>query len=113
MPEMTRKRDPLRPELPERMAVPASVGTLPPRVPSEGHDAGHRERRNLGSRAELLRRIEAEYRDMPGLRLTLPQAQRLFGLRADIAVRVLTSLVDQALLRRDSTGAYVLNGHRP
>jgi hypothetical protein len=34
---------------------------------------------NLSS-AELLVRIRAEYLEMPGLRLTAPQAQRLFGL---------------------------------
>jgi hypothetical protein len=113
MPEMTRKTDPVCPEVPKRMAVPLSVRTLPPGVPSERHDAGYRERRNLLSRAELVRRIEVEYREMPGLRLTLPQAQRLFALREDICVRVLTNLVDQSLLRRDSGGAYVLNGHRP
>jgi hypothetical protein len=36
-----------------------------------------------GSFAELLRRIRAEYLEMPGLRLTAPQAQRLFGLDSE------------------------------
>jgi hypothetical protein len=113
MPEMTRKNAPVRLELPQRTAGPLSVRTLTPGVPPERHHAGQQERRNLASRAELPRRIEVEYREMPGSRLTLPQAQRLFGLREDICVRVLTSLVDQAVLRRDSSGAYILNGHRP
>ena len=50
---------------------------------------------------------------MPGLSLTLPQAQRLFGLRSDICVRVLAVLVDRAILRRDLNNTYVVNGHRP
>lgn len=62
---------------------------------------------------ELLRRIESEYREMPGLRLSLPQARRLFALRDDICVRVLTTLADRGVLRRDANGAYVLNGDRP
>jgi hypothetical protein len=36
-----------------------------------------------GSFAELLRRIRAEYLEMPGLRLTAPQAQCLFGLDSE------------------------------
>jgi len=112
MPKMTQEVDPVGPEVLKRTAVPR-VRTLPPGAPSKPHDAGHRERRNLVSRAELLRRIGVEYREMPGLRLTLPQAQRLFALREDVCVRVLTHLLDQALLRRDSSGAYVLIGHRP
>jgi hypothetical protein len=113
MPEITRKNAPVRHELPQRTAGPLSVRTPTPRVPPQRHDAVQRERRNLRFRAELLRRVEAEYREMPGLRVTRPQAQRLFGLREDICARVLTALVDQALLRRDPNGAYLLNGHRP
>lgn len=113
MSEMTGKFDPVCPELPKRAAVPLKVRTLLPRVPPEHHDGGHGERRNLAARTELLRRIESEYREMPVLRLTLPQAQRLFALREDICARVLTTLADQTILRRDATGAYVLNGHRP
>jgi hypothetical protein len=37
----------------------------------------------LNTSAELLRRVRAEYLEMPGLRLTAPQAQRLFGLDAE------------------------------
>jgi len=113
MPEMTRTVGPVRPELPERAAAPLVVRTLRPRFPPEQYDGGDRERRNLATRTELLRRIESEYREMPGLRLTQPQAQRLFALRADVCARVLTALANQAVLRRDANGAYVLNGHRP
>lgn len=43
---------------------------------------------------------------MPGLRLTLVQSQRLFGLRSDVCARVLSALVDAHILRRDENGAY-------
>jgi hypothetical protein len=110
---MTGRIEPERPELPNRAAVPLAVRTLPLRVPAEQPDGHHRERRNLAARTQLLRRVESEYREMPGLRLTLPQAQRLFALREDVCARVLTTLADQAILRRDANGAYILNGHRP
>ena len=71
------------------------------------------ERRNAASRTALLRRVLVEFEEMPGMQLTQAQASRLFGLREDICARVLSTLVDGALLRRDSNGAYVLNGHRP
>jgi hypothetical protein len=111
--EMTRKKDPARPELPQRTVGPLSIRVLNPRVALERQDAARRERRNLASRAELLRRMEVEYHEMPGLSLTLAQAQRLFRLRDDICARVLTTLVDRAVLRRDRNGAYAVNGHRP
>jgi hypothetical protein len=113
MPEMTRKKDPIRPELPQRTAGPLSVRALAPPVSPGQQDAPHRERRNLASRADLLRRMELEYHEMPGLSLTLAQAKRLFGLREDICARVLTTLIDRAVLRRDPNGAYAANGHRP
>ena len=109
-PKMTREIDPVRPELPKRAAAPLGVRTLSARVPPHPHDDGDHDRRNLASRLELLRRVEIEYREMPGLRLTLPQAQRLFGLRDDVCVRVLSSLIDQAFLRRNASGAYFRNG---
>lgn len=38
-------------------------------------------------------RIRSEYREMPGLRLTLPQAARFFGLEPASCARVLDRLV--------------------
>jgi hypothetical protein len=72
-----------------------------------------RDRRDPVSREGIVRRFNAEYLDMPGLRLTLAQAQRLFGLRADICVRVLNTLVQQEILRVDAGGAFVRNDGRP
>jgi hypothetical protein len=113
MPKLTRKNDPARPELPQRTAGPLSVRTLTLRVRPDRRQARLGERRNVASREALLRRIEVEYRDMPGLRLTRAQAQRLFGLREDICVRVLDALVQARILRIDPSGSFVRNGAFP
>ena len=108
-----RKHDPVRPDLPQRAAGPLSLHTLTPRVRADRRQAGRGERRNVALREALLRRIEVEYHDMPGLRLTRVQAQRLFGLREDICVRVLEALVQAWILRIDASGSFVRNGAFP
>jgi len=55
----------------------------------------------------LLRRIRGEYIEMPGLRLTMAQAQRLWGLDRDACEAVLCALVDAKFLIRNGDGAYV------
>ena len=52
-----------------------------------------RDRRRHPAREALVERLTGEFHEMPCLRLTLAQAQRLFGLRADVCQRVLSSLV--------------------
>ena len=56
---------------------------------------------------DLLRRIESEYLEMPGLRVTAPQAQRLWGLDTTTCSFVLTTLVQRGVLRRTHHGTYV------
>ena len=56
------------------------------------------ERRDLPSRERLLERVRAEFEELPSLRLTPGQAQRLFGLRPDVCSRVLGSLVSDRSL---------------
>jgi hypothetical protein len=56
---------------------------------------------------ELFRQIAAEYREMPGLSLTLPQAQRLWGLDRDTCARALATLIERRVLRRAMNGTYV------
>jgi len=56
---------------------------------------------------DLLRRIEGEYREMPGLCVTAPQAQRLWGLDSTTCALVLTTLLERRILRRNARGAYV------
>ncbi|MPY89327.1 MAG: hypothetical protein GEU99_15540 [Luteitalea sp.] len=55
----------------------------------------------------LLRRIIGEYREMPGLCLTAPQAQRLWHLDAAMCDCILAILVDQGFLIRTNRGLYV------
>jgi hypothetical protein len=54
----------------------------------------------------LLRRIRAEYLEMPGLRLTLEQAQRLCGVERTLCKRLLDALVKARFLCIKSDGAY-------
>ena len=51
--------------------------------------------------ADLHSRIRAEYGEMPGLKLTLPQAARLFNLEQGRCERVLGALVDDGALSSD------------
>ena len=54
-----------------------------------------------------VRRIYSEYLEMPGLRLTSAQAQRLWGLEADTCANALHVLVEGGFLRRTDAGQYV------
>ena len=64
------------------------------------------DRRDHVSRIQLLSRVRAEFEELPSLRLTQGQAQRLFGLRADICERVLASLVAAGTLCCDHEDRY-------
>ena len=46
----------------------------------------------------LLRRIRAEFLEMPGLGLTLDQASRLCGVKQDLCKVLLDALVDEKFL---------------
>ena len=55
----------------------------------------------------MLRRVRAEFIEMPGLRLTFPQAMRLWGLGEADCRRVIDMLVGACFLQRTSTGEVV------
>lgn len=55
----------------------------------------------------LVTRVRAEFNEMPGLRLTLPQAQRLWGVEPGICRSVVELLVRDAFLRRTDSGTIV------
>ena len=55
---------------------------------------------------QLLRRVRSEFAEMPGLRLTPEQAQRLWHVDEEICRPLLDALVDLELLFRDSEGRY-------
>jgi hypothetical protein len=54
----------------------------------------------------LLNRIKAEFDEMPGLRLTPWQAQRLWDLDETDCDAILTALVEAAFLRRTKNGSF-------
>jgi hypothetical protein len=56
---------------------------------------------------ELLVRIEGEYREMPGLNLSLTQAERLWRLDRHTCASVLTTLVERRILTRTTSGTYL------
>ena len=53
----------------------------------------------------VLERIRAEYREMPGMKLTAEQLQRLCGIEQSVCKPILDSLVQTGFLslRRDGT----------
>jgi DNA-binding IclR family transcriptional regulator len=53
-------------------------------------------------------RVLAEFEEMPGMRLSLPQAARLFGLSEESCRVVLDVLVDAAYLRQTPCGKVTL-----
>jgi hypothetical protein len=59
---------------------------------------------------ELLRVVQAEYREMPGLQLTRAQAQRLWGLDAATCAAMFDVLVATQFLRCNHRNEYVLAG---
>jgi hypothetical protein len=58
--------------------------------------------------ARWLALIQAEYREMPGLNLTPPQMQRLWGIDACLCEAIVNLLVEARILRKTSTGGYVI-----
>src|SRR4051812_3941604 len=55
----------------------------------------------------VLRRIRAEFLEMPGLSLTIEQAQRLWSLKPRTCEVLLTSLINSRFLRRTDRGLFV------
>ena len=63
---------------------------------------------------DVLQRIQGEFLEMPGLRLTPAQAQRLWGLESDVCDALLGALVDAKFLVETRDGAFIrLDGARP
>ena len=63
---------------------------------------------------DVLRRVQGEFLEMPGLRLTEAQARRLWGLDAASCAALLGALVDGKFLFRTRDGAFIrMEGARP
>ena len=56
---------------------------------------------------DVLQRIQGEFVEMPGLRLTAAQAQRLWGLDRDVCDALLGALVDAKFLLQTRDGAFI------
>ncbi len=87
------------------------------RIPRVQAPAQHMEPFLLKQRAEVamivdtvVERVRAEFEEMPGMKLTVPQASRLFGLEEDICRTIVERLVHVAYLRRTETGAITRAG---
>ena len=56
---------------------------------------------------DVLQRIQGEFSEMPGLRLTAAQAQRLWGLERAVCDKLLGALVDAKFLSQTRDGAFI------
>src|SRR4051812_6063842 len=56
---------------------------------------------------DVLRRVQGEYIEMPGLRLTIAQAQRLWGLDRAACDALLGALVDAKFLFQTRDGSFM------
>lgn len=65
----------------------------------------------LRHRDAVLRRVQNEYFEMPGLRLTEAQARRLWGIDADLCAALLHTLVEAKFIFRTRDGAFVRTEH--
>ena len=57
--------------------------------------------------SDLISRARGEYLEMPGLSLTVRQAQRLWGLDNTACSQVLQGLIEAGFLKRRADGTYV------
>jgi hypothetical protein len=80
---------------------------------ADGHDSLQEHRGALTKPAQdqplecVLRRIRGEYIEMPGLRLTTAQAQRLWGPDRAACDALMGALIDATFLVRTPGGAFV------
>jgi len=72
------------------------MGTSPPRLSASSSPI-----------ETLLHRVREEYREMPSLRLTALQAQRLFGLEPLACAAILGALTKEKFLSRTRGGLFV------
>jgi len=63
---------------------------------------------NCAWKQQMLNRVRGEFLEMPGLRLRIEKAQRLWGLDRSTCEALLTSLVQAKFLWRHADQAYGL-----
>ena len=62
---------------------------------------------------DFIARVRGEYSEMPGLRLTIWQASRLWQLDQVTCQDVMDALVTERFLFRTADGAYIMGPSRP
>ena len=62
-----------------------------------------------GAMSPLAVGVHGEYKEMPGLRLTVPQAARLFSVAPDLADAVLHELRRASILARTDDGVFFID----
>ena len=60
-----------------------------------------------GATRTLMQQIQAEYAEMPGLSVTLPQAQRLWTVDQATCEEVFSRLISGGVLKKTATGRFV------
>jgi hypothetical protein len=80
--------------------APAAVATMSVMIATPPASAG-------SPADELVRRVRGEYLEMPGLALTLGQAQRMWNLRRGECERLLGDLVNAGFLACTPLGMFV------
>jgi hypothetical protein len=68
---------------------------------------------DVAAMKKALVRIQTEYVEMPGLKLTLPQAGRLFGLPVHVCNDALTILLAGGFLLQMADGSFIYQGAHP
>jgi hypothetical protein len=96
---------------PEPVGIGGTVRALPPA--DLCHFSLLPDRRNGVSRARLRDRIHSEYREMPGMQLTLSQGARLFALDCATCQRVFGECLSEGWLRCTQAGRYALISAEP
>ena len=56
---------------------------------------------------ELTRRVRAEYAEMPGLSVTLAQAQRLLAIDQPTCTAIFKALIKRGEIRQTAQGRYI------
>lgn len=66
----------------------------------------------MSNHSDVITRVKAEFSEMPCLRLTMPQAQRLFGLCPEVSGAVMQALVQERFLHQSESGVFMRQAHR-
>jgi hypothetical protein len=96
------------PRSPSRSCTPHRVESRDDAIGQRPLDRGWR----ASSQGTLIERVRSEFADMPGMRLTVAQVQRLCGVEELVCTAVLDTLVESRVLCRNSDGTYTQLTHK-